>query len=85
MNPSKFLTSVLLLFRFRQNSSVKVGMGGSMASWTSFFYSFVNSGMTENSKNKCSDDMVKQINILIQCELFHSFAMTSLKADKQDF
>lgn len=32
MNPSKFLTSVLLLFHFRQNSSVKVGMEGSMAS-----------------------------------------------------
>lgn len=40
--------------------------------------------MTENSKNKRSDDMVKWINIFIQCEPFHSFAMTSLKAYKQN-
>lgn len=69
MNPSKFLTSVLLPFHFRQNSSGRVGIGGmcglgerQIEIGLVRLYILVNSGMAENSKNKCSDNMVRQIN-----------------------
>lgn len=42
----------------------------------------VNTRVVENNKSKCSDYIVRHF---IQCELFHSFAMTSLKADKPHF
>lgn len=42
----------------------------------------VNARMVENNKNECSNYIVRHF---IQCELFHSFAMTSLKAEKPHF
>lgn len=70
MNPSKFLTSVLLLFHFRQNSSGGVGLGGicdlserQIEIGVVCLCILVNSEMAKNNKNKGSNNMVRQINL----------------------